>query len=424
MDGAQHTPAPRAIAFYLPQFHPIPENDRWWGPGFTEWRNVTRAKPLFAGHDQPRVPADLGYYDLGLDTVRAQQIELARTYGIHGFCYYTYWFGGKKLLDMPLGRFVADKSLDFPFCLCFANDNWTRRWDGREQEILIAQQHSPEDDRAFLRDILPLLQDPRYIRVGNRPLLLIYRAEMLPDPEATAARWREEAARVGLELYLAKCESFGHAGDPRPLGFDANVEFPPANADISPVREKPAVFEYLDLMRWALGRPDPDFPLMRGITLAWDNSARRGRDAFVFHNFKHEYYERWLLDICRWTVDRRPPDERFVFINAWNEWAEGTYLEPDVRHGHESLRATRRALEAADDYASIRTWLQDRNEAGRLLAFLEQRERVERCLVDSIARVDQQSRELRQEINRLRQSWSWKLTRPLRWAIDRLRGRQ
>jgi lipopolysaccharide biosynthesis protein len=218
---------PKLIAFYLPQFHPIPENDAWWGRGFTEWHNVTRARPTFRGHVQPRLPTELGFYDLRLGEVQEAQAALAREHGIHAFCYYYYWFGGRRLLQGPLDRVLASGRPDFPFCICWANENWTRRWDGLDSEVLVAQEHSPENEDRFLHDVLPILRDPRYVRVAGRPVLLVYRVNMLPEAERTAARWRRiaEAEGVGgLELWAV--QSFG-IEDPRPFGFDAAVEFPP-----------------------------------------------------------------------------------------------------------------------------------------------------------------------------------------------------
>ena len=217
----------RLIAMYLPQYHPIPENDEWWGKGFTEWRNVSKAKPQFKGHYQPHLPADLGFYDLRVEESRIAQAELAKQYGIHGFCYYHYWFNGRRLLERPLEEVLKSGKPDFPFCICWANENWTRRWDGEEQNVLMKQVYSEEDDRNHIRDLFRIFKDRRYIRVNGKPVFLVYRTENIPDPKRTAEIWREEARRAGVgELYLVRVESIGGC-DPVSIGFDAALEFAP-----------------------------------------------------------------------------------------------------------------------------------------------------------------------------------------------------
>src|SRR5665647_256742 len=198
----------RPIAMYLPQFHPIPENDEWWGKGFTEWTNVAKAKPLFKGHYQPHLPADLGFYDLRLEESRIAQAEMAKVNGIYGFCYYHYWFNGKRILERPFQEIFETGKPDFPFMLCWANENWTRTWDGGNHHILLEQKHSPEDDRNHIKALIPYFKDSRYIRVDNKPVFSVYRASLFPDISNTIRIWREEAEKEGLELYICCFETF------------------------------------------------------------------------------------------------------------------------------------------------------------------------------------------------------------------------
>ena len=355
----------RAIAFYLPQFHPIPENDAWWGQGFTEWTNVTRAYPHYRGHHQPRLPGALGFYDLRLPAVQAEQIRLARHYGLYGFCYHYYWFGGKRLLDLPLRQMLADPSLDLPFCLCWANENWTRRWDGEDQEILIGQQHSPADDLAFIDALEPILADARYIRVDDKPLLVVYRPQILPDAAATVARWRQRRAARGLPgLFLVAAQSFSDALGADDALFDALVEFPPHTVPwedigsqfqlINP-RFRGHILDYEAGVRAAeaqVGQPLGKL-VFPGVMTAWDNSARRLDNATIFAHASPAAYGRWLSACCRRALAQPRPDHRLVFINAWNEWGEGSYLEPDRRYGHAYLQATQDALRTAAQVANV-----------------------------------------------------------------------
>jgi glycosyltransferase involved in cell wall biosynthesis len=355
--AAPATPRVRTLAFYLPQYHPIPENDAWWGPGFTEWTNVTAAQPWFEDHRQPRLPADLGFYDLRVPEVRVRQAELARQHGIDGFCYYYYWFAGKRLLARPLEEMLASGVPDFPFCLCWGNENWTRRWDGLEEEVLVAQRHTPEDDARFIDEVMPALLDPRYVRRNGAPLLLVYRAGLLADPPQTAEVWREKARRAGLPgLHLCAVWS---AEDPLPLGFDARVEFPPHHFHHRPITDQVArregfageLFDYAAGVAAVEPLPDRGFPVYRGVMPAWDNTPRRGRNARIFVGSTPEVYGRWLEKVVRETAARPGDDDQFVFINAWNEWAEGAALEPSRGDGRAYLEATREVLRAAADGA-------------------------------------------------------------------------
>jgi hypothetical protein len=342
----------RLIAFYLPQFHPTAENDRWWGKGFTEWRNVAGATPLFDGHYQPRLPGDLGFYDLRLDETRYAQIQLARDAGLHGFCFYYYWFNGRRILERPLDAYVSDTDIDFPFCICWANENWSRLWDGGNRELLLVQEHDLESDMQFLRDIIPLLRDPRYIRVDGKPLVVLYRVDLLKNPQATVAGWLKIGEEAGLPgLYLCCVQSFKPT-DPYEYGFDAACEFPPHQYKCGAMTNevegleqdfKGTIYSYDVVSRESLTKVAPHYPLLRGIFPSWDNSPRKRQHALVFHNSEPTSYEYWLRGLIEYSRQNLETDERIIFINAWNEWAEGAYLEPDLRHGLEYIEATARA---------------------------------------------------------------------------------
>ena len=348
----------KLIALYLPQFHPIPENDRWWGKGFTEWTNVAKARPNYFGHYQPHIPIDLGFYDLRLDAVREQQGLLARRYGIYGFCYYYYWFAGKRLLEEPLERMLETNKPDLPFCLMWANENWTRRWDGQEKHVLIAQQHSDEDDIAVMQDLIRYLKHRNYIRVNGKPLLLVYRVNLFPSILRTTEIWRKLCHKEGIgEIYLAMAESFEYvqsSADPASLGFDASIEFPPHGMS-APIRPPGAVInpkfngvihDYRQIVADYLQLPMPAHVRFRCVMPGWDNTARRQDDPVMFEHTSPGAYQAWLEAIMETTRQYNFGDERLVFINAWNEWAEGNHLEPDKRNGHAFLEATLKAKQA------------------------------------------------------------------------------
>lgn len=340
----------KLICFYLPQFHPIPENDQWWGPGFTEWNMVVRAKPLFPGHFQPTLPGELGFYDLRVPETRQKQADLASSYGIHGFCYYYYWFGGKRLLERPFEEVLASGKPDFPFCLCWANENWSRRWDGSEHEILMEQTYKDEDAASFIDTLLPAFKDPRYIRVDNKPLFVVYNVGALVNPAATAALWKKLAQDAGLPgLYLVRAETLNNFGDPAKYGFDAQVEFPPLNykseridalEKMARVGSSPQVWDYEDTAFHSIQRQRPDYKLLRSLIVAWDNTPRRPDKPSLHYGSTPKNYGRWLNEMIKWTRRHHQGDERLVFINAWNEWGEGTYLEPDERYGRKYLEET------------------------------------------------------------------------------------
>ncbi len=355
---------PRSIAFYLPQFHPIPENDEWWGEGFTEWVNVRAATPLFRGHLQPKVPAELGYYDLRSEATRAAQADLARAHGIAGFCYYHYWFNGRRLLETPLSNVLESGQPDFPFMLCWANENWTRVWDGGSREVLVAQHHSEDDDVRHFQHLAPIFEDPRYIRVDGRPVFLVYRAGLLPDARQTAERWRAEADRLGLaQPYLCHVESFPtEERDPRSIGFDAAIEFAPqfrylprwrrtnrvlrglSAAHLAPRRLGHHIVSYESAIARMMAKPPRDYSWYRTVAPGWDNTPRRSTGGVVLRGSTPALFEQWTADVL---LAGRRNDSPLVFINAWNEWAEGAYLEPDQHWGRAYLEAHSRAQQRA-----------------------------------------------------------------------------
>jgi len=358
-------PAPvRLIAYYLPQFHPIPENDRWWGKGFTEWTNVTRALPRYRGHYQPRLPGGLGFYDLRVPDTLREQAELAKRHGIAGFCIHFYWFAGHRLLERPLELLLRHPEIDLPFCLNWANEPWSRVWDGSERQLLIEQKHSPEDDIAFATAIEPALWDPRYIRIDGRPLIMLYRPALLPDAAATIDRWREHFSRRGLgNPYVIMPQRAGNTG-PGASVMDAAAGFPPhpdgwdlpPNGGLTLLDPgfRGRALSYDALVERAMSQPPHSFAVFPGVCPGWDNEARRAGRGTGFVGSTPRKYGAWLEHACRRALQMTNAEERIVFINAWNEWAEGAYLEPDRHYGYAYLRETARTLSRLADPAEFR----------------------------------------------------------------------
>ena len=345
--------AARVIAFYLPQFHPISENDKWWGAGFTEWTNTARARPLFRGHVQPHVPADLGFYDLRLAESREAQAALARAYGVEAFCYWHYWFAGRRVLERPYEEMLASGQPDFPFCLAWANQTWSGIWHGAADKILIEQTYpGGEDDRRHFDHILPAFTDPRYLRVDGRPLFYVFRPEQLPDPPRFVERWRALASAAGLPGLFLVAEVSDLLGR-GPVystferdGFDAGVYVRlPARRDRASVArmrvrrkllQQPERYPYVG----ALPEPPPAVAsdsLFPCVYPNWDNSPRAARGGLVITGSSPGAFRPLVRDAVR-RLRARPPDRRLLFVKSWNEWAEGNYLEPDLEHGHGYLR--------------------------------------------------------------------------------------
>jgi lipopolysaccharide biosynthesis protein len=369
----------RIISFYLPQFHPIPENDAWWGKGFTEWTNVAKAKPLFKGHHQPQIPADLGFYDLRLEETRIAQAELAGEHGISGFCYYHYWFNGKMLLERPFNEVLKSGKPDFPFCLCWANENWTRRWDGADHDILIGQNYQEYDAEQHVAWLSKAFSDTRYIKINGKPLFLIYCADHIPAIREKIITWKNAVILKGYPgLYLCAVKSHRFTLSEKEcleLGFDALVDFQPNPSDL-PKRNnyvskiiitymnklidllnmqkfvvKPptyARFDYSKIVDAVAHKPVSLHKTFPCVFPNWDNTARKNQDAAIIQNNDAELYAQWLHNAL-WRVKDHPLEEQIVFVNAWNEWAEGCHLEPDLINGRKFLQATRDTLNRFDE---------------------------------------------------------------------------
>jgi hypothetical protein len=347
----------KPIAFYLPQMHPIPENDRAWGKGFTEWTNVSKAVPQFAAHYQPKFPGELGFYDLRLPEVMYRQVELAKVYGLYAFCFHYYWFNGHRLLERPLDMFLADKSIDFRFCLCWANENWTRGWDGSEHEVIIAQRHSKDDHARVFEDLLRYIRDERYVRINGRPLIVVYRPDIIAELKALVAIWRRKATEAGLPgIYLVATNAFDFQRADQ-FGFDAICEFPPHGLPHTNFAKLPllnfefggSVHMYEDVVAAELKKLEspPIGSILRfpGVMPAWDNEARRPGRGRVFHGSTPALFQAWLEGAAAHVSKHHASEYQFIFINAWNEWAEGAYLEPDRRFGYAYLAAVRNVVE-------------------------------------------------------------------------------
>ncbi|HEY0421486.1 MAG TPA: glycoside hydrolase family 99-like domain-containing protein, partial [Acetobacteraceae bacterium] len=343
----------RTLAFYLPQFHPTPENDLWWGQGFTEWTNVSKAQPSYAGHYQPHLPGDLGFYDLRLAETLRRQAELATRYGIEGFCVYYYNFGKRRVLSRPLEVVRANPDIPFRWCLCWANENWTKHWDGGSREILLEQSYDSATLDSIIADAVVQAADPRYLRVNGKPLFLLYRPLLLPDAKAFARACRAAFAQAGFPgvhlVYVESMEAVDLGIRPADLGFDASVEFPPQGRAVpaeDPVEVvKPGWsgyrYDYAETVLAFIRRDSVPYPRYPAVFPSWDNTPRQPLRATSFDGISPEafrvYVEEKIEELRQFTVG----EERLLFVNAWNEWAEGAHLEPDSGYGHRWLEALR-----------------------------------------------------------------------------------
>ncbi|MCZ4243493.1 glycosyltransferase WbsX family protein [Pedobacter punctiformis] len=360
----------KPIAIYLPQYHTIPENDEWWQKGFTEWTNVKKAESQFTGHYQPHIPLNNNYYDLSSNQVMEEQAALAKSFGIEGFCFYHYWFTGHLLLEKPLHNMLAEKKPDMPFCMCWANENWTRTWDGQDKQVLIEQHYSLDDDKKHIEYLMPFFKDERYIKIDNKPVFLMYRTELHPNIKEAVALWRAEAKKAGFDdLYLIRVENHLKEINPADHGFDAGMEFAPDsgykgrkvaksnfmkylinkilhNSGIKKsVHHQNFIYSYQSMVNSLINKPKRAYKYFRCVFPSWDNSARRKIHATMYLGSKPSIFQHWVKEMANFTRKNFEEKEQLLFINAWNEWGEGCHLEPDEKHGTQYLEALKKGIE-------------------------------------------------------------------------------
>lgn len=355
----------KLIAFYLPQFYENEVNNKYFGKGFMEWYNVTKAIPQFTGHYQPHLPIDVGFYNLSHDDIMYRQIELAKKYGIYGFCFYYYWFSGERLLEKPLDNFLNNKDLNMPFCLFWANETWTNLWgDGNERKIIKEQKLRDDDDEKFVTDILKYFNDQRYIKIDNKPLLIIYRSQIFKFErfQKFIKHLRTEVKNAGykdVNILLTDAD-IGSITNMAQYNIDGIVEF--THRDIShnaPNLDmhdkflnpnfKGCIYDIEKALNKKYHLISHNYEIYKSITCGWDNTPRKAYSGAMIFHMNPSIYKKWMKDIIMWTKNNRKPEEQFVFIDSWNEWAEGAHLEPDQHYGYAYLQATKEALEETVD---------------------------------------------------------------------------
>lgn len=356
---------PRIIAFYLPQFHPIPENDEWWGKGFTEWTNVGKAKSLFPGHKQPVVPADLGYYDLRVPDVYDEQTKLAREAGVEGFCFWHYYFGdGKQLLEKPLQRIVKESKNEFPFCLGWANESWEKKqWnkDGHGNKILIEQKYNGiEDCKKHFEIILPLLKDSRYIKVDEKPLFFVYNPKTIPDTKLFIECWQKLAEENGLKgIYFVAQAKWGNRNKKIYLqqGYDAvysnevqdgaalkqNNPFTTIKFILFKFLGFPRIVSFKKIIKYCTSHFDYEENIFPGIICGWDHTPRSGKKGMVITNFTKALFKKHIMKVFACVKDKSD-EHKIIFLKSWNEWGEGNFMEPDLQNGHMKLETLKECL--------------------------------------------------------------------------------
>ena len=351
----------KIFAYYLTQFHAIPENDDAHGKGFTEWTNVASAQPHFVGHYQPKIPYDLGFYNLLMPGVMERQVEIAKAYGVYGFCFYYYWFSGKKVLEKPLEYWLAHKEIDFHYHFCWANENWSKLWDGGNQEIILKQELKEGDAESFFNDMLPYFQDSRYEKIGNKPILMIYRPSLFPRDSFllfldVLQCLAKKSGFDGLYLTFSNRNYVGEEMDPTVFGGYAQTEFPPHEMHVfcKETRNIDRLIPAADFIIWdttsfienKLYLAEKPYKVFKGCFPSWDNTPRKAWSKGWCFNLTDDGFATWLTDILRWTKDNHAPNEQYVYINAWNEWGEGAILEPTLRYGYKSLSIVKQCLES------------------------------------------------------------------------------
>jgi lipopolysaccharide biosynthesis protein len=358
--AVNHSIAVNTVAFYLPQFHRLKINDLTWGRGFTEWTNCTRTYPSFPHHRQPHLPEDLGFYDLCNEEVLERQIELASYSGLKGFCFHYYSFNNQPIMDMPIKRFLSRKNDQFKFMICWANENWTKTWDGQSNQVIIPQQHDKSVDKNFIHQVLPYMRDSKYLKIKNKLVLMIYRPFLMIDHlDEIVNYWREVITKEKLgELLLLRSNfknsefinaiNFKGINDP----FDGIVQFPPhGNFDKKSMKVSNqslfnkdfvgSLYDYREAANMYLDELQSNHLIYPGVIPSWDNSARRPNNPVVFINSNPNVYEEWLSKAIESSIKT---NKNLVFINAWNEWAEGAHIEPCSWYGYAHLQSTRYAI--------------------------------------------------------------------------------
>ncbi len=357
----------RAIAYYLPQYHSIPENDAWWGKGFTEWTNVAKAKPMFKGHEQPKLPADLGFYDLRIHEVRELQAQMAKEAGIEGFCYWHYWFGnGKRLLERPFNEVLASGKPDFPFCLGWANESWTGIWHGLDNKILMEQKYPGVNDyEAHFYELLPAFKDKRYIQVDEKPLFMVYNTFSLPDINEFTDTFRKLAIKNGLKGIYLVASNAGYEWNPAEGGFDAVTFSPHSNLIISgqslkiklkrKIRNTAALFKcykslfskpiytfsFKEALPFLRTENKFNYEFIHTLVTGFDNTPRSGKNGYVLNGYTPEIFRMHVKQILPKVMETK---HKIVFVKSWNEWAEGNFLEPDAKHGKAFLKVLNEEL--------------------------------------------------------------------------------